>query len=549
MRVIPPEISLVTKSSAEKRLHGLLKQVGLEGWVALHSIGLSWHEYKTVGEIDFLMVTPKGLLALEVKGGGIRFEDGIWIYRDRWGKDHRNNEGPFKQAESGLFALLKRLKKILPEGTLQGVPFSWGVVFPDISFTQTAPDWAPAQVIDTIDMESPTALRVALQKLVKHAQERRTDRRMRARELSKNHLKLIVEAVRPDFEQLPSLRRRTDDLSEQTLALTEAQYRYLDASEAASRLICDGGAGTGKTFLAAEAARREAAGGHTVTVVCRSSVLAAFISGQVGMNHESITVTPISRLDQAPSCQSLIVDEGQDLMNLEDLTALDGHLTGGLENGLWRIFLDQNHQADVLGVFEPDALELIEGYSDSLIHLPENCRNTKNIVAEVERIIGVDMGRPLTGNGPVPLWRWWTEPSKAADELSGYLSELIDDQGIAPHEITILTGGAAQDDPVISALPKPLRSTVEPLSENSINRRPPGKIGAVRIGLFKGLESAYVCITDIPSLDASLEPEGVAELYVAMTRACAGLWLGLPARLTGPIQSLGGRSAETGSDR
>ena len=549
MRVIPPEISLNTESSAEKRLHGLLKQVDLEGWVALHSIGLSWHEYKIVGEIDFLMVTPKGLLVLEVKGGGIRFEDGIWFYRDRWGKDHRSDEGPFKQAESGLFALLKRLKKLLPEGTLQSVPFSWGVVFPDIPFTLTAPDWAPAQVIDTNNMESPDALRTALKKLAKHAQERRTDRRMGARELSKIHLESIVEAVRPSFEQLPSLRRRTDDLSEQTLVLTEAQYRYLDASEAASRLICDGGAGTGKTFLATEAARREAAGGHTVTVVCRSSVLAAFISGQVGMNHESITVTPLSRLDQAPNCQSLVIDEGQDLMNLEDLTALDKHLTGGLQNGRWRIFLDRNHQAGVLGLFEPETLELIEGYSESLIHLPENCRNTKDIVAEVERIIGVDMGRPLTGNGPVPLWRWWTEPSEAADELSGYLRGLLDDHGIAPHEITILTGGAPEADPVISALPEPLRSAVEPLGENSINRRPPGRIGAVRIGLFKGLESAYVCITDVPSLDGSLQPEGVAELYVAMTRARAGLWLGLPARLTGPIQNLGRRSAETGSDK
>jgi hypothetical protein len=498
-----------------------------------------------VGEIDFLIVSPEGLLVLEVKGGRVALDNGIWIYKDRFGKDHRNGEGPFKQGQSAMFALRKRLDSLVSLGTLESVPFSWGAVFPDIRFTETSPEWTPAQVIDAGSMESPAALQRALKGLAKHARELRTRRRKRVRELSGDHVRSIVEAIRPTFDLVPSLRRRNDDLGERRLSLTKDQYRWLDASADFDRLFCDGGAGTGKTFLAAEAARREAAAGHTVTVTCRSPVLAGFLAGQPGMDHQLINVTPLARIDQLQPCQSLVVDEGQDIMNLDDITTLESHLEGGWKSGRWRMFLDRNHQAGVLGLFEPDAVELLETFAQSRIHLPENCRNTSNIIDEVTRALGVDMGRCTTGPGPVPIWRWWSIPAEASDELGQHLDGLFRD-GIEPEEITILTGAAPEADPVIAELPGKFRALVEPLSENSVNRPAAGKIGAARIGLFKGLENDFVCVTDLPSLDETLNREGVAELYVAMTRPRAGLWMGLPSRLKNSITSLSNRTDVSG---
>ena len=205
------------------------------------------------------------------------------------------------------------------------------------------------------------------------------------------------------------------------------------------------------------------------------------------------------------------------------------------------MFLDRNHQAGVLGRFEPDAVELLGAFAQSQIHLPENCRNTSNIIDEVTLVLGVDMGRCTTGSGPIPIWRWWSDPAEAADELSQYLDELFQD-GIEPEEITILTGTAPEADPVIAALSDRFRALVEPLSETSVTCPTPGKIGAARIGLFKGLENDFVCVTDLPSLDESLQEEGVAQLYVAMTRPRAGLWMGLPSHLQSAIAGLGSRT-------
>jgi Nuclease-related domain len=49
---------------------------------SLRWLGNTQHE--TQGEADFLIFHPrKGFLAIEVKSGGIRFEDGVWFQRNR----------------------------------------------------------------------------------------------------------------------------------------------------------------------------------------------------------------------------------------------------------------------------------------------------------------------------------------------------------------------------------------------------------------------------------------------------------------------------------
>jgi hypothetical protein len=42
------------------------------------------------GEIDFLVLAPKlGVFALEVKGGRVRREDGVWYFTNRYGEDYK----------------------------------------------------------------------------------------------------------------------------------------------------------------------------------------------------------------------------------------------------------------------------------------------------------------------------------------------------------------------------------------------------------------------------------------------------------------------------
>src|SRR5436190_21906666 len=109
--MIPPVVSEATRSDAEREVFLLLQATDLgEAAVAFHSLNLSEHEYKVCGELDFVILTPDALLVLEVKGGGVSLHDGLWTYTDRYGRGHTTSEGPFKQARSGMFSLVDRLK-------------------------------------------------------------------------------------------------------------------------------------------------------------------------------------------------------------------------------------------------------------------------------------------------------------------------------------------------------------------------------------------------------------------------------------------------------
>ncbi len=73
MRMVPPVVAESTKSKAEKRIFALLRGVDLGApATALHSLNLSEHDYKLVGELDFLLITHRGIYVLEVKGGRVR---------------------------------------------------------------------------------------------------------------------------------------------------------------------------------------------------------------------------------------------------------------------------------------------------------------------------------------------------------------------------------------------------------------------------------------------------------------------------------------------
>lgn len=535
--MVPPELSRGVVSNAERRLYHILKSVELAGFTAFHSLGLAEHDYKRAGEIDFLLVGPEAILVLEVKGGGVSCRNGIWTFTDRFGREHRRAESPFAQASSAMFALKKRLERELPARTLAQAGFGYACVFADCDFQDLrSVEWTPAQLIGPAQCTSPAALTTALRQLIRFVVEHPP----RPRAMTADTVERVNKIVRPEFDAVPSLRLRADIVDDATQRLTEDQFRYLDFAEAEDHLLCDGGAGTGKTFLAAEVARREAAAGYRVTVTCKSPILARFIAAQPGLDAEGITVVPFDKLAGLPAADVLVIDEAQDIMNIEDLAVVDAAVIGGISNGRWRVFLDRNHQAGVLGRFDPDALALLEQGDVTSGHLPENCRNTEQIIREVTRVLSADMGTARTGPGPEVLWRWWDDEPQAGQILADELQKLLD-AGVEPSRITILCGADPESDAVLPHLPQTLRTLVAPLTPLNAHRLPANRIGAARLGLFKGLENSYICVTDIPTMLREGEDFGAAELYVAMTRARAGLWLGLPANLRPKINQLAAR--------
>jgi len=127
---------------------------------------------------------------------------------------------------------------------------------------------------------------------------------------------------------------------------------------------------------------------------------------------------------------TLIVDEGQDIFEIDCLDALDSVLDGELANGRWCIFHDTNNQSGLLGNPQQEAMEYLESMHPAHIPLSTNCRNTRIILDKVKTDLGADMGVKGAGEGPRIREQTATTPDQAGQQLANELKALIEQGGL-----------------------------------------------------------------------------------------------------------------------
>ena len=519
----------------------MLQEVDLgQGAVAIHSLNLPSHSYKAMGEIDFVLITPKAIIALEVKGGRIACDDsGIWTGTDRFGQTTRRGTGPFEQARSALWCMVDLLREKPANFHRDEVVVGYGCVFPDIRFTVQSVEWTDEMVIDAANFSSITTLQQSLRRLVDYWVEQHEGTPSR---ISPNHRKQFVSALRPSFDIVPSLKHLARESDRKLEELTETQYRYLDMVEDNPRVICSGGAGTGKTFLAAEIARRSVEAGSRVLICCVSPVLQRFLASQ--LVNTDVTVRSLADLSEDPSDAErfdiLLVDEAQDLMNLVALAILDANLKGGIHGGRWMIFHDSNNQSGLLGKFEPDALALLES-AGAMIRLADNCRNTHEIITQTKLVTGADLGTKVEGHGPSVIWTSYSNIKNEAMALTRFLDRLASDD-LELDLITLLTFGRVEDS-CLTELGSPWRERIVAIDTRTMDGLPPNKIGYCTVADFKGLENQFVALLDVSRVDPGLGD--LTTLYVGMTRARVQLWIGLNHQAEVAIRDLGDEHLES----
>src|SRR5437867_3607223 len=98
MRMIPPRPP-ETSTGSERLVFDVLSRIDLgPDAYALSSLNLSRHEYQRWGETDFVVVAPRGLLVVEVKGGIVSCVDGIWKFESRFHPTVEKATSPLAQA-------------------------------------------------------------------------------------------------------------------------------------------------------------------------------------------------------------------------------------------------------------------------------------------------------------------------------------------------------------------------------------------------------------------------------------------------------------------
>lgn len=568
-KMIPSYISPDVKSSSEKRLFQAFAQdPNTKNWVVLHSLNLAKHTRRLYGEIDFLVLAPNlGIFCLEVKGGRIKRVDGVWKYINRFGNVDSSSRGPFQQAREGMFSIKDAFrKKFGDKSHLNYLLMGFGVMFPDIVFEDSDIEIEDWQIYDSDSSNKPISKYIKLL-AEKHKEKFKNMRWFDERRSlpTSGDIEKIVSYLRGNFEIFPSIKQIIDNTEIQIRSLTEEQIKCLEQLDGNNRCLFQGPAGTGKTLIAIESARRSVIAGKKVLLTCYNSLLGNWLSSQfedVGADKKLVVgsflgylmkicnlindhlkgkdldlffkkelprkVLQIINSEKIELFDKIIIDEGQDLIRTEYIEVIDALLKGGVKEGNWEIYCDFEKQAIFSDLSVQDMNKILDSRTNfTKFKLSINCRNTKPVGEEISMVCGIDTLSYLPNNfdGPPVEYFFYNSQSDQKNTLTKALKKLVD-EGIPLNKVTILSPNKISKSVV--GLFKQSEFDFYELNRNNLFTKLNNRISFSTIHSFKGLENSYIIITDIDQIESN---EFNHLLYVGMSRARIGLLVFLNSKL------------------
>ncbi len=525
-------------------------------WIAAPGEGSGAEGPNADGETDVLVVDPeRGILVVEVKGGTVRVDG-----QGRWFAGHRHLElSPFEQAMRGKHRLVRLLTED-PDWVGGDPRDGHAVAFPEVDWASVGPGVrslgldAPREIcLDAEDLATDAAARAAIERAWTFWLGPGGGRPLPARDLE-----VIDRAIARPVELRPILRRTVERGEDAVRQLTAHQVRTLDALGTRNRRVAiSGGAGTGKTQLAMEKARRLARERYRTLLVCFNQPLARAFRRDEALADlmqtgylEATTFHDLARrleekagllppmpvdpalrpawfdaianglmeaIDRVPDrFHAIVVDEGQDFAR-DWLEALS--------------FLLEDPVADVLFVFhDPGQALYRDDEVDSLglmtYALQEDCRNTGAIHDLAERFAGRATGSVALRDDPGGVEIVTAAPGAATvDEVRKALHRILDDGKVPPWDVVVLLGTALAKSDVWrqrtfgnSVL---WNGSVDDagrnlgLSADAVPDQPSDTVLCETIHRFKGLDEKVVILTDLRPDDPRLDQL----LYVGITRA------------------------------
>lgn len=558
-RMIPSIISPEIKSNAERKIFEWFRDdPRTNGWIVLHSLGIANHKTVLYGELDFFVIAPKlGVFALEVKGGRVSCNNGLWSFTNKYNQTNTKKRGPFAQASEGMFSLMDSIEKKLGKShKLSNILYAYGVMFPDIEFNVEGPEGEQWQIFDSRNGKDVYSFIHRLSNNTKRKWEEKYGSFPVDKLPNTSDVKELADLLRGDIDRVVTLGKKISYTEDAFLSLTKEQFRCLDQLEDNSRCLIRGAAGTGKTLLAIETVKKSVVSGEKVAFFCFNNMLASWLkkyfeneieevkpyyvgtihswmmnivkkNGNKVYNQEfdqefyqnELPILALEALEkEAILYDKIVIDEAQDILGTDSFEVLDCVLKNGIERGKWTLFGDFSHQAIFLNQ-NPEAVihGLEEKTSFIKFKLNINCRNTKKIGDEIHNITGFDNAAYLWSKiEGVPVEHMTYNDGEQETILRSVIDKLIN-EGIKPNNITILSP-YKRENSIISAFSNKEVVDYKPDNYNNIQFS--------TIHAYKGLENSVIILVDIDSFSHE------QLMYVGLSRARSGLII---------IESLNGR--------
>ncbi|MGB7157395.1 MAG: AAA family ATPase [Tepidisphaeraceae bacterium] len=496
------------------------------------------------GEADFAIIDPRrGILVLELKGGVIRRDAATGKYFSREVRGTREHEikDPGWQAANSRRAIVNKVEATKPwrtwrqrerERARAPFPAGFGVVFPDCTAEGhvIAGDITPQNLVDATHLES---LDKRLDEVFKTLVGKNP-----CLPLAKEAMGALLDVLAYDGTLRRPLAVQMADEDRQLLRATNSQLVILGVLRLHARVLLRGGAGTGKTILAIEKARRSAAQGRPTLFLCYNELLGEFLktseAAKAGAHvmtfhslcrqisglrlapsgpdddvarrryfDEELPAAAYERLieeDPAQRYQTVVIDEAQDF--LPTWYDIIGHLLepdAAGEPPEYFIALDEDQLPPGRLHRLPDQL--------SPFPLDENLRNTRCIFTATT---------PLRRGGPLSCAGPDGEPPRkvrcqTAEELEAAvgkeLDHYIESGRVKPEDIVVLVGTSLAR----SRLALSGRAGRYRLAQVAGG---PTTIQIESVWRYKGLEKCVVILAEVDDIASNRQ-----SLYVGATRA------------------------------
>ncbi len=539
-KMIPAIMSPSIKSPAERKIFEWFKNDPMtKDWVVFHSLGIENHQTVVFGEIDFLVAASnQGVFALEVKGGRIRREDGVWVYTDKYGIEHEKVRGPFEQASEGMYSVKEELKKRSSRSTVKNTLCGYGVMFPDIEYDNTDIDVSQAQVFDKRDGQYVGRY---IKRLADYNKEKFKNKKVFVVYPSSDDVDDIINVLRRDFDKAVPLSTKVEYSENAIIKLTEEQYRCIDGLRGNRRCLINGAAGTGKTILAIKNAKESIVGGKKVAFFCynlllekelkrhfeKDEIMPQYVgsltkyienmlvnAGVVDFNGvtdykqfyaEELPSMALDYLAKNPvKFDKIILDEAQDLLHGNYLFVIDALLEGGLKKGQWFFFGDFKYQTIYCRGSSYDSIyDLLEEETNfAAFELMVNCRNSINVQKEMNKLVKTEV-EVLNKDSNMPPVKYITFDDESEIGIIETEIDKLVASGIEEKDITLLSPFKFER----SIASKISKYKITPVANDGDN------ITYSTIQGFKGLENSVIMLLDIKTYN---KPD---LMYVGMSRA------------------------------